>query len=70
MTAYWSISDTIRWARSSGEVEVVDALPRYHPWWARWVIRVPGVRAIVAWNFLIVLRRTGPIPGGAAEKQS
>ncbi|MET8349491.1 class I SAM-dependent methyltransferase [Micromonospora sp. NPDC005206] len=65
-----SISDALRWARGSRDVEVLEALPRYHPWWARWVIRVPGVREIVAWNFVLVLRRTGPEPGGAAEKQS
>ncbi|TBL29477.1 class I SAM-dependent methyltransferase [Verrucosispora sp. SN26_14.1] len=53
-----SISDTLRWARGNGDVDVVDALPRYHPWWARWVIRVPGIREVVAWNFVLVLRRS------------
>jgi arabinofuranan 3-O-arabinosyltransferase len=53
-----SISDTLRWARGNGGVDVVDALPRYHPWWARWVIRVPGLREVVAWNFVLVLRRS------------
>ncbi|SCL21457.1 Methyltransferase domain-containing protein [Micromonospora nigra] len=65
-----SISATLRWARSNPAVEVVDALPRYHPWWARWIIRVPGAREIAAWNFLLVLRRTGPHQHSAVEKQS
>jgi hypothetical protein len=35
----------------------VAAYPRYHPWWATWVVRVPGLREILAWNLVIVLRR-------------
>ncbi|NYH43945.1 arabinofuranan 3-O-arabinosyltransferase [Micromonospora jinlongensis] len=63
-----SISDALRWARGNGEVEVLDALPRYHPWWGRWVVQVPGVREVVAWNFVLVLRRTGHEPGSLAGK--
>ncbi len=63
-----SISQILRWARSNPGVEVLDALPRYHPWWGRWVIRVPGVREVVAWNFLLVLRRLGPETSGTAGK--
>ncbi|GAB3855453.1 class I SAM-dependent methyltransferase [Micromonospora andamanensis] len=63
-----SISDTLRWARGNRDVEVLDALPRYHPWWARWVIRVPGIREVAAWNFVLVLRRTGERQPGAVEK--
>ncbi|MGC5308783.1 class I SAM-dependent methyltransferase [Micromonospora zamorensis] len=63
-----SISDALRWARGNGDVEVLDALPRYHPWWGRWVVRVPGVREVVAWNFVLVLRRTGHEPGSLAGK--
>lgn len=63
-----SIAQTLRWARGNVEVELLDALPRYHPWWGRWVIRIPGVREVAAWNLLLVLRRTGAEPGGAAEK--
>ncbi|MFV2103836.1 class I SAM-dependent methyltransferase [Micromonospora sp. LOL_024] len=66
-----SIADTLRWARCNVDVDVLDALPRYHPWWARWVIKVPGVREVAAWNFVLVLRRTGARqPGAVAEKQS
>jgi SAM-dependent methyltransferase len=47
----------LRWARGSRSVDVVDALPRYHPRWVRWVTRVPGVREVAAWNLVLVLRR-------------
>ena len=51
-----SVSRMRRWVRSRPDVEVVDVLPRYHPRWARWVIDVPGVREVAAWNAVIVLR--------------
>lgn len=38
-------------------VRVVDVLPRYHPWWARWIMRVPGAREVLSWNAVIVLER-------------
>ena len=37
--------------------EVLDILARYHPWWAQWVMRVPGLREVVSWNAVIVLRK-------------
>jgi SAM-dependent methyltransferase len=56
-----SIADTMRWARANrAEAALVDALPRYHPWWTRWIVRVPGVREVASWNFVMVLRRVGP----------
>ena len=52
-----SVGAALRWARSCPDVDVVAAYPRYHPWWAAWVVRVPGVREIVSWNLVIVMRR-------------
>lgn len=46
----------LRWARAQRGAELVAALPRYHPSWARWVVRVPGVREVALWNLLLVLR--------------
>lgn len=51
------VGDGIRWARSRPEAEVVALRPRYHPAWAADVLRVPGVREVLTWNLLIVLRR-------------
>jgi SAM-dependent methyltransferase len=47
----------LRWARRQSRAVVVDAFPRYHPWWAAWTVRVPGMRELVVWNLVLVLRR-------------
>jgi SAM-dependent methyltransferase len=52
-----SVAAALRWARRRADVEVLDARPRYHPSWATWVVRLPGLREIVTWNLLLVLRR-------------
>ena len=44
-------------SRSRPEVEIVDALPRYYPRWCRPLVRVPGLREVLTWNLLLVLRR-------------
>lgn len=54
-----SVGRMLRWLDQQ-EIEVVDVLPRYHPRWARWVVRVPGVRELATWNLLLVLRRPAP----------
>lgn len=51
----------LRWAQRrvvSGHAELVASFPRYHPWWAWWVVRVPGLREVGTWNLVLVLRRT------------
>ncbi len=48
------------WARATAErgaADVVALVPRYHPWWATWLVRVPLVREVVTWNLVIVLRK-------------
>lgn len=52
-----SVAQGLRWMRSRPDVTVVDVLPRYHPSWAQWVVRVPGVREVATWNLLMVLRK-------------
>ncbi|WP_230878511.1 class I SAM-dependent methyltransferase [Planomonospora sp. ID67723] len=52
-----SVGAALRWARRHPDVQILDALPRYHPRWATWIVRVPGVREIVSWNLLLILRR-------------
>jgi SAM-dependent methyltransferase len=51
-------TDGLRWARSVRGAQLVAALPRYLPWWAAPVVRVPVVRELVMWNLLLVLRVT------------
>ncbi len=55
-----TVRDGMRWARQqhrSGSGEVLAVLPRYHPRWARWTLRIPGLRELLTWNLLIVLRK-------------
>ncbi len=53
-----SIGQVLRTVRARGDIEVVDARPRYLPPWCRPITRVPGLREVVTWNLLLVLRRT------------
>ena len=49
----------LRWVRRAeeeGHLDLVDMLPRYHPAWARWVVHVPGLREVVSWNVMLVVR--------------
>jgi arabinofuranan 3-O-arabinosyltransferase len=52
-----SASRMLRWARNQPGVDVVEAVPRYHPAWLTWVVRVPVVREVASWNLLLVLRK-------------
>jgi SAM-dependent methyltransferase len=59
-----AVGDALRWARGCPDADLVAALPRYHPWWARWVVRVPLVREVVCWNLVIVMRKRSGIGAG------
>lgn len=52
-----SVGSALRWARSCHDVRIVDARPRYYPAPVRGILRVPGLREVVTWNLLLVLRR-------------
>ncbi|MEO8750880.1 MAG: class I SAM-dependent methyltransferase [Allobranchiibius sp.] len=52
-----SVARGLRWANAQPEVEVLVARPRYLPDAARHLLRVPGLREILTWNLLLVLRR-------------
>ncbi|MEO9324609.1 class I SAM-dependent methyltransferase [Nocardioides sp. C4-1] len=55
-----TVAAGVGWARRRAEqpdVELVALLPRYHPRWARWVVRVPVLRELVTWNLVVVLRK-------------
>jgi SAM-dependent methyltransferase len=52
-----SVSEALGWARRQPQATLVDARPRYLPWWAAPVVRLPGLREIVTWNLVLVLRR-------------
>jgi SAM-dependent methyltransferase len=65
-----SVGSALRWARSCPDADVVATYPRYHPWWAAWVIRVPGLREVVSWNLVIVLRKHYDAPGRAFDNDA
>ncbi|MDQ1635162.1 MAG: hypothetical protein QOJ32_1971 [Frankiaceae bacterium] len=52
-----SVARMLRWGRRHPGAALVEAVPRYHPRWARSVVRIPGAREIATWNLLLVLRR-------------
>lgn len=53
-----SVADGLRWARTQDGTRILDARPRYYPDWARFLVKVPGLREVATWNLLLVLRRT------------
>lgn len=55
-----TVAGGLRWARAvaaSGRVELLESAPRYNPEWTWWLTRVPGVREVVTWNLVLVLRK-------------
>ncbi|MBO1754073.1 class I SAM-dependent methyltransferase [Allobranchiibius sp. CTAmp26] len=52
-----SVAQGLRWAQRHPEVEVLVARPRYLPDVARHLLKVPGLRELLTWNLLLVLRR-------------
>jgi SAM-dependent methyltransferase len=50
-------TEMLRWSRTQSAGEVLLAAPRYHPWWARWLVRIPVAREVLTWNLLLVLRK-------------
>jgi SAM-dependent methyltransferase len=52
-----TVADGLRWAREQQVADVVHLIPRYNPWWSRWLLRVPVVRELVTWNLVLVLRK-------------
>ena len=53
------IGPTLRFVRDRPGLELVDATPRYYPS-QRWIVRVPGLREVITWNCLLLLRRSAP----------
>jgi SAM-dependent methyltransferase len=51
------IGEVLAWARNETEAELIDAFPRYYPPWTKGIVRLPGVREVVTWNLVLVLRR-------------
>ncbi|MBV9796070.1 MAG: SAM-dependent methyltransferase, partial [Actinobacteria bacterium] len=44
--------------RKRKDIAVLEARPRYYPRWCKFLIFLPGLRELVTWNLLVILRRT------------
>ena len=51
-----SVRQGLRWARAA-DADVVAARPRYLPDACAAILRAPGLREVVTWNLLLILRR-------------
>ena len=52
-----SVRRGLDWAAGRPDVDVLSARPRYLPPSARHLLAVPGIREVLTWNLLLVLRR-------------
>ncbi|MDN5715798.1 MAG: class I SAM-dependent methyltransferase [Janibacter sp.] len=52
-----TVSGGLHWAKSTPDADLIEAAPRYHPDWADGLLKVPGLRELLSWNLMMVLRR-------------
>jgi SAM-dependent methyltransferase len=51
------VGQVLSLVRRRADVTVVEARPRYYPPWCRFLIALPGLRELLTWNLLLILRR-------------
>ncbi len=49
-------AEGLHWASATTSADLLAAFPRYHPRWAWWLVRVPGLREVLVSNLVLVLR--------------
>jgi SAM-dependent methyltransferase len=52
------VGQVLRAVRARDDIEIVVARPRYYPPWCRLILLIPGLREVVTWNLMLVMRRT------------
>ncbi|HEV3213051.1 MAG TPA: alpha-(1-_3)-arabinofuranosyltransferase family protein [Acidimicrobiales bacterium] len=52
-----SAGKVLKLVRARDDVLVLTAEPRYSPRWAKWVVRVPGLRELATWNLVVLLEK-------------
>ena len=52
-----SVGQVLSLVRRRADVAVLEARPRYYPRWCRFLIFLPGLRELLTWNLLLILRR-------------
>ena len=53
------VGQVLSLVRRRPDVTVAEARPRYYPRWCRFLIFLPGLRELLTWNLLLILRRQG-----------
>jgi SAM-dependent methyltransferase len=53
------VGPVLRALRARTDVSILVAGPRYYPRWCGWLVRLPGLREVVTWNLMLIMRRTG-----------
>lgn len=56
------VGQVLRWCQMRRDVSIVDAFPRYYPRWTKPLVRVAGLRELLTWNLVVVMRRTDHLP--------
>jgi SAM-dependent methyltransferase len=51
------VGQVLSLVRRRADVRAVEARPRYYPRWCRFLIFLPGLRELLTWNLLVILRR-------------
>jgi SAM-dependent methyltransferase len=51
------VAPVLALVRRRADAAVVEARPRYYPRWCAPLILLPGVRELLTWNLLVILRR-------------
>ncbi|MEV3959525.1 class I SAM-dependent methyltransferase [Nocardia sp. NPDC050193] len=49
-------ADGVRWSQRTS-AHVFALFPRYHPRWAWWLVRIPGIRELLVSNLVVVARK-------------
>ncbi|MBF6237693.1 class I SAM-dependent methyltransferase [Nocardia otitidiscaviarum] len=64
-------ADGLRWARSAPpDIEILAVFPRYHPRWAWWLVRIPGLRELLVSNLVVVAGKRNSTLEAAATPES
>lgn len=51
------VGQVLSLVRRRTDVTVVEARPRYYPRWCRFLVMLPGLRELLTWNLLLIMRR-------------
>jgi SAM-dependent methyltransferase len=51
------VGQVLSLVRRCADVTVAEARPRYYPRWCRFLLFLPGLRELLTWNLLLILRR-------------